>query len=137
VNYDADNHEGMVKLRAAKIQGVAKDIPPLAVEGPSEGDLLVLSWGGTFGAVATAVRAVQKQGGKVAHAHLRYMFPFQANLGEVLSRYKKVLIPELNCGQLRLLIRGIYLVDAVGLNKIQGKPFVVTEIVAKIQSMLQ
>lgn len=136
VNYDPDNHEAMVKLRAAKIQGIAKDIPPLAVEGPSEGELLVLSWGGTFGAVATAVRQVQKQGGSVAHAHLRYMFPFQANLGEILSRYKQVLIPELNCGQLSLLIRGIYLVDAVGLNKIQGKPFVVSEIVAKIQSML-
>jgi 2-oxoglutarate ferredoxin oxidoreductase subunit alpha len=136
VNYDPDNHEGMVKLRASKVQGVAKDIPPLAVEGPAEGELLVLSWGGTFGAVATAVRQVQKQGGSVAHAHLRYMFPFQANLGEVLSRYKQVLIPELNCGQLSLLIRGMFLVDAVGLNKIQGKPFVVSEIVAKIQSML-
>jgi len=136
VNYDPENHEAMVKLRAAKIQGIAMDIPLLEVEGPSEGELLVLSWGGTYGAVATAVRHAQRLGYSVAHAHLRYMFPFQSNLGEVLSAYKQVLIPELNCGQLRLLIRGNFLVDAVGLNKVQGKPFVVSEIVAKIQSML-
>jgi 2-oxoglutarate ferredoxin oxidoreductase subunit alpha len=137
INYEPDNHEGMVKLRAAKVAGIAKELPPQAVDGPAKGDLLVLSWGGTFGAVRTAVRQVQGEGLSVAHAHLRHMNPFPANLGDILASYKHVLIPELNAGQLRLLIRGNYLVDAVGLNKIQGKPFNVVEVAEKIRSLLK
>jgi 2-oxoglutarate ferredoxin oxidoreductase subunit alpha len=136
VNYEPENHQHMVNLRAQKVANVAFDIPLQTVDGPQSGKLLVLSWGGTYGACATSVREVASRGGSVAHAHLRYMNPFPRNLGEILGRYEKVLIPELNRGQLRLLIRGEYLVDAVGLNKIKGKPFTVVEIVSKIQEML-
>jgi 2-oxoglutarate ferredoxin oxidoreductase subunit alpha len=141
VCYDPANHQHMVELRAAKVAGIAKELPPQKVEGPQEGKLLVLSWGGTYGACATAVREVAAHGGAathggVAHAHLRYLNPFPANLGDILRRYEKVLIPELNLGQLRLLIRGMFLVDAQGLNKVQGKPFTVAEVAAKIEAML-
>jgi len=136
VCYDPENHEHMVHLRASKVAGISLDIPHQEVVGPEYGRLLVLSWGGTYGACATAVQQVRSAGGAVAHAHLRYLNPFPANLGEILRRYEKVLIPELNRGQLRLLIRGEFLVDAVGLNKIQGKPFAVREVVSKIEDML-
>jgi 2-oxoglutarate ferredoxin oxidoreductase subunit alpha len=136
VNYEPENHEHMVRLRAAKVAGVAKELPLQKVDGPQTGRLLVLSWGGTYGACATAVRDARTRGGSVAHAHLRYLNPFPSNLAELLRRYEKVLIPELNLGQLRLLIRGNFLVDAEGLNKVQGKPFTVAEVVAKIESML-
>jgi 2-oxoglutarate ferredoxin oxidoreductase subunit alpha len=138
VNYEPANHEHMVHQRAKKIAGIADDIPPQTVDGPDAGDLLVLSWGGTYGACATAVHQVQQAGtANVAHAHLRYLNPLPANLGEILARYKRVLIPELNLGQLRLLIRGRYLVDAIGLNKVQGRPFHVAEVVQKIQDVLR
>ena len=136
VNYEPANHEHMVHQRAKKIAGIAQDIPPQAVDGPDAGDLLVLSWGGTYGACATAVQQVRAAGRSVAHAHLRYLNPLPANLGELLGRYKRVLIPELNLGQLRLLIRGTFLIDAVGLNKVQGRPFQVNEVVAKIEELL-
>jgi 2-oxoglutarate ferredoxin oxidoreductase subunit alpha len=99
--------------------------------------LLVLSWGGTYGACATAVKAARERGKSVAHAHLRYLNPFPRNLGEILHNYRRVLIPELNLGQLRLLIRGQYLVDAVGLNKVKGRPFTVAEVVHKIDELLR
>jgi len=136
VSYDPANHEHMVELRAAKIAGIAADVPPQEVTGPAEGRLLVLSWGGTYGACATAVRNLVAEGESVAHAHLRYLNPLPANLGEILKRYERVLIPELNRGQLRLLIRGEFMVPAVGLNKIQGKPFTIREITRKIREML-
>ncbi len=136
VSYDPVNHEHMVQLRAAKIAGIAADIPPQEVTGKAEGRLLVLSWGGTYGACATAVRNLVREGEPVAHAHLRYLNPLPANLGEILKRYDRVLIPELNRGQLRLLIRGEFLIPAVGLNKIQGKPFTIREITAKIRELL-
>ncbi len=136
VNYEPENHQHMVDLRAAKVAGVARELPLQKVEGPERGKLLVLSWGGTYGACATAVRDVLARGGSVAHAHLRYMNPFPSNLQQILKNYERVLIPELNLGQLRLLIRGMFLVDAQGLNKVQGKPFTVSEVVAKIDSML-
>ena len=137
VNYEPSNHQHMVDTRAAKVAGIAREIPPLTVEGAQSGEVLVLSWGGTFGSCATAVRETNRAGHKVGHAHLRHLNPFPANLGEVLKRFKKVLIPELNLGQLKLLIRGQFLVDAVGLNKVQGKPFVVREIVGKIEELLR
>jgi 2-oxoglutarate/2-oxoacid ferredoxin oxidoreductase subunit alpha len=137
VNYEPENHEHMVRLRAAKIAGIARELPPQTVDGPESGKLLVLSWGGTYGACATAVREARSHGGSVAHAHLRYLNPFPRNIAELMRRYEKVLIPELNLGQLRLLIRGIYLIDAQGLNKVQGKPFTVAEVTAKIEFMLK
>jgi 2-oxoglutarate/2-oxoacid ferredoxin oxidoreductase subunit alpha len=136
VNYEPENHEHMVNTRAKKVENVAQLIPLQEVEGPDSGDLLVLSWGGTFGACKTAVEQCQEQGLKVAHAHLRWMHPFPRNLGDILKRYKKVLIPELNRGQLRMIIRSKYLVDAQGLNKIQGLPFFVQEVVAAIRGQL-
>jgi 2-oxoglutarate ferredoxin oxidoreductase subunit alpha len=137
VNYEPANHQHMVNTRAKKIAGIAQDIPLQEVEGPETGDLLVVGWGGTYGALATAVRHVTTGGNaKVAHCHLRYLNPFPANLGEVLRRYKKVLVPELNMGQLRLLLRAEFLVDAIGMNKVQGKPFTVSEVETKIRELL-
>ncbi len=136
VSYDGDNHELMVRLRAEKIQKVAEDIPEQAVAGPQEGDLLVLSWGGTFGACTTAVSRCHAKGLSVAHAHLRYMNPLPRNLGDILRRYKRVLIPELNLGQLRMLIHATYLHETHGYNKVKGKPFEVGELVTKIEEQL-
>jgi 2-oxoglutarate ferredoxin oxidoreductase subunit alpha len=137
VNYDADNHQHMVNQRAKKVSLVADDYPPQKIDGPASGDLLVLSWGGTYGACATAVHKAQSMGQSVAHCHLRYLNPLPKDLGDILKSYKKVLIPELNLGQLRLLIRATYLIDAIGLNKVQGKPFSVAEVVEKIDSLLK
>ena len=136
VSYDAENHEFMVKLRAQKVENVALDIPLQEVQGPPSGDLLVLSWGGTYGSCVTAVQQCQAEGLSVAHAHLRYLNPFPANLDEVLDSYRRILIPEWNMGQLKLLIRDRFLVDAQGLNKVQGKPFHVEEIVAAVRQGL-
>jgi 2-oxoglutarate/2-oxoacid ferredoxin oxidoreductase subunit alpha len=136
VNYEPGNHEHMVRTRAQKVANIANAIPDLKVEGPESGDLLVVGWGGTYGSIATAVQRAQRKGHKVAQAHLRYLNPMPKNTGEVLKRYKKVLVPELNAGQLLVLLRSKFLVDAVGLNKIQGRPFLVSEIEAKIEEML-
>ncbi len=133
VCYEPDNHEFMVRLRAQKVENIAHEIPLQEVDGPQSGDLLVLSWGGTYGACHTAVKRCQEAGLSVAHAHLRYLNPFPANLAEVLDGFRRVLIPELNAGQLRMLIRDRYLVDAQGLNKIKGRPFVIEEIMQAIQ----
>ncbi len=137
VSYDPANHEHMIRTRAQKIANIANEIPPLAVKGPEEGDLLVLGWGGTYGSIVTAVERAQRKGHKVAGAHLRYLNPMPKNVGAVLKRYKKVLVPELNCGQLRLLLRAEFLVDAIGLNKVQGRPFLVSEIEEKIDQLLR
>ena len=137
VDYDPLNHEHMTRTRSAKVERVANAIADQEVEGAESGKLLVLSWGGTYGAVRTAVLNAQTEGKSVAHAHLRYLNPFPKNLGDVISRYDKVLIPELNTGQLRFVIRGRFLVDAVGLNKIQGKPFRVVEVFNKINELLE
>jgi len=136
VSYDPINHEHMVKTRAQKIANIANDIPELTVTGPQEGDLLVIGWGGTYGAITTAVQRAQRKGYKVAATHLRYLNPMPKNTAAILKRYKKILVPELNSGQLRLLLRSYFLVDALGLNKIQGRPFLVSEIEEKIAQML-
>jgi 2-oxoglutarate/2-oxoacid ferredoxin oxidoreductase subunit alpha len=128
ISYDPDNHQRMTDLRARKIAGIADDIPDLDVFGPATGDLLILGWGSTYGSLRTATERLQRQGHAVAHAHLRHLNPFPRNTGDVLSSYRKVLIPEVNTGQLRLLIRGRFLVDAVGLNRVRGKPFPVPEV---------
>ncbi|MBX3427336.1 MAG: 2-oxoacid:acceptor oxidoreductase subunit alpha [Pirellulales bacterium] len=136
VSYDPMNHQHMVNTRAKKVALVADDVPPQELDGPEQGDLLVLSWGGTYGACATAVHRVQRTGKSVSHCHLRYINPLPRNLGEIFDNFKTVLIPELNLGQLRTVIRSNYLVDAIGLNKVQGKPFSVAEIVEKIENLL-
>jgi 2-oxoglutarate/2-oxoacid ferredoxin oxidoreductase subunit alpha len=132
ISYDAENHQKMVHIRAQKVANAATLLPPQQVVGPASGDLLVISWGGTYGACLTAVQRAQDEGRSVAHAHIRYMNPLPKNLGEIINRYKQVLIPELNMGQLRMLIRDKFLVDAIGLNKIKGKPFSVGEVHHKI-----
>jgi 2-oxoglutarate ferredoxin oxidoreductase subunit alpha len=136
VNYEPDNHQHMVNTRAKKVENVALEIPLQEVEGPASGDVLVLSWGGTFGSCKTAVEVCLSQGLSVAHCHLRWLNPFPRNLEKILRSYKKVLIPELNMGQLRALIRAKYLIDAQGLNKVQGKPFAVQEVVNEIRKQL-
>jgi len=128
VSYDAANHQRMTDLRARKVAGIADDIPDLPVHGPERGDLLILGWGSTYGSLRTAAERLQRQGYSVAHAHMRHLNPFPRNTGDVLASYRKVLIPEVNTGQLRLLIRGRYLVDAVGLNRVRGKPLPVPEL---------
>jgi 2-oxoglutarate ferredoxin oxidoreductase subunit alpha len=137
VSYDPKNHELMTRLRNEKIARVANYIPEQEVHGDPAGELLVLSWGSTYGAALTAVDRLRQQGALVSHAHLRYLNPFPKNLGDILQRFNKVLIPELNLGQLLLLIRGRYLVDAVGLSKVQGLPFKVSEILAKCEELLE
>ena len=135
VSYDPQNHEAMVHCRAQKIANIADDIPLLEVTGPDEGDLLVIGWGGTYGSITTAVERARRRGLSVAQAHLRYLNPMPRNTEAVLKRYKKVLVPELNAGQLAHLLRAAFLVDAVSLSKVQGRPFQVSEIEAKIDEM--
>jgi 2-oxoglutarate ferredoxin oxidoreductase subunit alpha len=136
VSYDPDNHDLMTRLRAAKVAGIARDIPELEVDDPDGADLLVLGWGGTYGPIAAAVRRVRREGGTVAHAHLHYLNPFPRNTGEVLQRYERVLVPEMNLGQLLKLIRAEYLVDAVGYNRVRGLPLRAAEIQDAIKAML-
>jgi 2-oxoglutarate ferredoxin oxidoreductase subunit alpha len=137
VSYDAENHMRMVMNRANKIAGIARDIPDVELIGDRAGELLVLGWGSTYGAILSAVQRARGQGISVSHAHLRYLNPFPENLGEVLRGFQKVLIPELNLGQLRLLIRAKYLVDAAGLNRVTGRPFKIGEIEAKIHELVR
>ncbi len=137
VSYDPLNHEHMVRTRAKKVALVADDIPLQKLDGKESGDLLVVSWGGTYGACATAVHKMQNAGKSVSHCHLRYLNPLPKNLGQILKSFKKILVPELNMGQLRTILRAEYLIDAAGHNKIQGKPFSVGEIVDKIESLLK
>lgn len=134
VSYDPDNHQHMTDTRAAKVAKIAERIPPQDVCGETSGDVLVVSWGGTYGACHTAVRRCQQDGQSVSHAHVRYLNPLPANLGELLRSFRTVVVPELNTGQLRMLLRAEFLVDCIGVNKVQGKPFSVTELVEAIQS---
>jgi 2-oxoglutarate ferredoxin oxidoreductase subunit alpha len=137
VSYDPENHEKMVLLRAEKVARIANDVPPIQVYGDDRGDLLVLGWGSTSGAITGAVNSARRLGLKVSRAHLRHLNPFPANLGEVLSRFDKVLVPEMNLGQLALLLRARYLKDVVSYPKVQGRPFTKQEIFQKIQEILE
>ena len=136
VNYEPLNHENMVRIRAAKVAAIVEDIPNVLPEGALEGDLLVVSWGSTAGSITAAVKAARDEGRKIGHLHLRYLNPLPSNVGEVLKRYRKVLVPELNMGQLLWVLRAKFLVDAVGLNKIQGRPFKQAELEQKFDEML-
>jgi 2-oxoglutarate/2-oxoacid ferredoxin oxidoreductase subunit alpha len=137
ISYDPDNHDKMVRLRQAKIDGIADDIGPLEVDDP-DGDakVLVLGWGSTFGSIGAAVRLIRTAGGSVAQAHLRHLSPFPANLGEVLAAYDKVLVPEINLGQLALILRGRYLVDVISYNRVRGLPFRSAELAGIIQDVI-
>ena len=137
VSYNSLNHEKMVNIRGGKVAGIANDIPPLSVFGPEQGDLLVLGWGSSSGAIRHAVENAQQHGLKVAAAKLRYLNPFPENIEKILRSYKKVLVPELNLGQLRLLLRAQFLIDVIGLNKVQGQPFRTSEIEEKIYELLK
>jgi 2-oxoglutarate/2-oxoacid ferredoxin oxidoreductase subunit alpha len=137
ISYDPDNHDRMVRLRQAKIDGIAADIAPLEVDDP-DGDakVLVLGWGSTYGSIGAAVRRVRNAGGSVAQAHLRHLSPFPANLSDVLHAYDKVLVPEINLGQLALLLRGRYLIDVVSYNRVRGLPFKASELADVIQDVM-
>jgi 2-oxoglutarate/2-oxoacid ferredoxin oxidoreductase subunit alpha len=136
ISYDPENHDRMINLRAAKVAGIANDIPRLEVDHQDGSRLLVLGWGSTYGPIGAAVRRVRASGARVSVAHLRHLNPFPANLGEVLGDYDKVLIPEMNLGQLRMLVRARYLVDAVGYNKVRGLPFKAEELADAVIGLL-
>ena len=137
VSYDPENHQLMVKIREQKVDKIAEYIPEQKLDnGPSKGKVLVLGWGSTFGAIKTAVQDLLNEGHSVAHAHLRYVRPFPKNLGDILKSYEKVLIPEINNGQLIKIIRDVYFVDAIGYNKIMGIPMTKTELVEEIRKYL-
>jgi 2-oxoglutarate/2-oxoacid ferredoxin oxidoreductase subunit alpha len=135
VNYEPLNHERMVRLRAAKVEAIVKDVPDAVPSGDPDGDLLLVGWGSTYGAITAALGPQRAKGRRIGHVHLRWLNPLPKNLGEVLKRYKKVVVPEMNMGQLLWLLRAKYLVDAEGFNKIQGKPFKQSEIEAKIEEV--
>jgi 2-oxoglutarate ferredoxin oxidoreductase subunit alpha len=138
ISYDPENHDLMTRLRAQKVAGIAGDIPELEVDDPDgDANVLVLGWGGTYGPIAAGVRRVRRAGSPVAHAHLRYLNPFPRNTGEVLRRYERVLIPEMNLGQLLKLVRAEFLVDAVGYNRVRGLPLRAAEVAEAIQAMVE
>jgi 2-oxoglutarate ferredoxin oxidoreductase subunit alpha len=135
ISYDPDNHDLMVRTRQAKIDGIT--VPDLEVDDPSgDAKVLVLGWGSTYGSIGAAIRRSRKAGLKVAQAHLRHMNPFPANLGEVLHHYDKVLVPEINLGQLALLLRGKYLVDVISYNRVRGLPFQAAELASVIEEVI-
>jgi 2-oxoglutarate ferredoxin oxidoreductase subunit alpha len=137
ISYDPGNHDRMVRLRQAKIDGIAQDIPPLAVEDPDgDAEVLVVGWGSTYGPIGAAVEMVRAEGGRVAHAHLRHLNPLPANTGDVLARYRRVLVPEMNLGQLSLLIRAKYLVDAIPFTRVRGLPFKSDELADAIRDVI-
>jgi 2-oxoglutarate ferredoxin oxidoreductase subunit alpha len=127
----------MVRVRYQKMAKITQEIPPTKIDGPEKGKLLVIGWGSTYGSITASVKEFQAKGKSVSHVHLRYLNPLPADLGEIIGRFEKVLVPEMNMGQLLRVLRAEYLVDAVGLNKIQGRPFKVSEISAKIARMLE
>ena len=136
ISYDPINHEHMVRLRAAKVEAIAQDIPDAVPEGDPSGDLLIVAWGSTHGPITAALNTQRGKGARIGHVHLRHLNPLPRNLGEVIKRFKKVLVPEMNMGQLSMILRAKYLVDAIGYNKIQGKPFKQSEIEDKIQELV-
>jgi 2-oxoglutarate ferredoxin oxidoreductase subunit alpha len=137
VSYDPENHDLMTRLRAAKVAGIASDIPELEVDDPGgDARTLVLGWGSTYGAIGAAARRVRGTGRKVATAHLRHLNPFPRNTGEVVRSYEQVLVPEINLGQLRMLLRAEFLVDAVGYNRVRGRPFRAAELADAITALV-
>jgi 2-oxoglutarate/2-oxoacid ferredoxin oxidoreductase subunit alpha len=136
VNYEPLNHERMVRLRAEKVAAIVQDVPDAVPDGDPSGDLLIVGWGSTYGPITAALKAQRAKGNKIGHVHLRHLNPLPKNLGDLLGRYDRVLVPEMNMGQLLMLLRAKYLVDAKGYNKIQGKPFKQSELERKIEEIL-
>jgi 2-oxoglutarate ferredoxin oxidoreductase subunit alpha len=136
VSYNPENNERMIRLRAEKVAGIAAEIPPIEIDGPENGELLVVGWGGTFGAITSAVEAARLDGKAVSSIQLRHLNPFPANLEPILRSFNKILVPELNQGQLVRLLRAEFLVPAIGMNKARGQPFLVEEIRARIDDLL-
>jgi len=137
ISYDPSNHDTMVRLRQAKVDGIARDIPPLTVDDPTgDAEVLVLGWGSTYGPIGAAVRIVRESGGRVAHAHLRHLNPLPANTGDVLRAYRRVLVPEMNLGQLALLLRARFLVDAISYTQVRGMPFKSDELVDALRDVI-
>tara|TARA_B100000686_G_C16773408_1_gene966766 strand:- start:1896 stop:2561 length:666 start_codon:yes stop_codon:yes gene_type:complete len=136
ISYDPSNHQKMTDIRQAKVDNIAMDIPPTWVEGDKDADVLLLGWGSTWGAIASAVKQVRSEGHKVAHAHLIHINPFPHDLGKVLSQYETVICPEMNMGQLSRLVRAEYLIDVQPLNKVQGQPFTTAELRERILEAL-
>ena len=136
VSYDPENHEFMVRLRAQKVKNIENDIPDLKVEGDKNAELLIVGWGSTYGSITEAVNHARANGLKVAHAHFRYLNPLPKNTGEVLKKYKHIVCPEINLGQLSKILRQEFLVDIESFNKIQGLPFKSIEIESKIESLV-
>jgi 2-oxoglutarate ferredoxin oxidoreductase subunit alpha len=137
VNYEPLNHENMVRMRAAKVEAIAQDVPDVVPAGDPDGELLIVAWGSTYGSITAALGPQRAKGHRIGHVHLRHMNPLPRNLGEVMERYRHVLVPEMNMGQLLWVLRAKYLVDAQGYNKIQGRPFKQSEIEAKIEEILE
>jgi 2-oxoglutarate ferredoxin oxidoreductase subunit alpha len=136
VNYDPENHHFMVLMRQAKVDRAAQDIPDVEVFGEKTGKVLVLGWGSTYGSITSAVEKLQAEGKPVSSAHLRHLNPFPSNLGDVLRSFERVIIPEMNLGQLATMVRAKYLVDAVPFSKVKGRPFQIREIIKKVEEYL-
>jgi 2-oxoglutarate ferredoxin oxidoreductase subunit alpha len=136
INYEPDNHDKMVRLRAAKVAGVAQDIPDVVPAGDPEGDLVIVGWGSTYGSITAALKPLRAKGHKIGHIHLRHLNPFPKNLAAAMKRYKKVLVPEINLGQLAFILRGMFLVDAISYSKVEGKPFKQSEIEKKVLEVI-
>ena len=137
ISYDAENHDHMVRQRAEKVRRVAQEIPPTSINGPATGDLLVVGWGGTYGAITAAVERAQADGKSVAQIHLRHLNPLPPDLGHILREYRRILVPEINSGQLVRVLRAEYLVDAVGFNKVRGLPLASEEIQEAVNQLLE
>src|SRR5712691_6787706 len=137
VSYSPANHEQMMRIRARKVAGIAREIPPTQVGGAQEGDVLVVGWGGTYGSLAGATQELNARGKAVGHVQLRHLNPLPPDLADVFARFKKILVPELNLGQLVKILRAEFLVDAIGMNKVQGRPFKISELVTRVQRMLE
>ena len=136
VNYDSDNHQKMVEIRAQKVANIANEIPPTEIFGDRKGDVLILSWGSGHGASRAATESLLSENKKVGHASIKWISPLRNDLGSILEKYKKVLIPEVNTGQFRQIIRAEYLVDAIGLNEVQGKPLGASKIIEKVKELI-
>src|SRR5436190_1032748 len=136
ISYDPDNHDHMVKTRAEKVRRVAQEIPPTSINGPATGDVLVVGWGGTYGSITAAVERAQAEGKSVASVHLRHLNPLPPDLGHILREYRKVMVPEINSGQLVRVLRAEYLVDAVGFNRVRGLPLASEEILEAIHQLI-
>src|SRR5262249_2528604 len=137
ISYEAENHDHMVRTRAEKVRRVAQEIPPTAINGPESGDVLVVGWGGTYGAITAAVEEAQMEGKAVASIHIRHLNPLPPDLGQILRQYRRVLVPEINSGQLVRVLRAEYLVDAVGFNRVRGMPLASQELLEAIHQLLE